>query len=88
MDEAETVAANLYNVGNANSLWDFRQIVTGIREAIVQVQSATSTELNRMVDEVSETTVAVHFFMFGAIYAICSSVLKVAFPVVPCISLQ
>ena len=74
MDEAETVAANLYNAGNANSLWDFRQIVTGIREAIVQVQTASSTELNRMVDEVSENNYCSALFMFDRVYAIRSSV--------------
>ncbi len=74
MDEAETVAANLYNAGNANSLWDFRQIVTGIREAIVQVQTASSTELNRMVDEVSENNCCSALFMFDTVCAIRSSV--------------
>lgn len=59
VDEAETVATSLYSVGNSNTLWDFRQITASMREAIVQVQSATSTELDRMVDDVSRRTLVV-----------------------------
>lgn len=85
IDTAETVATNLYNVGNTNSLWDFRRIATRMREVIVQVQTATTTELGRMVTEVSGKCLAVHlcsiFFCcllvngtpYGAIRSLCGS---------------
>ena len=72
IDTAETVATNLYNIGNINSLWDFRQIATRMREVIVQTQTATTTELGRMVIVVSGIKFG-STFTFIAKCSICSS---------------
>ena len=56
VNASEAVATSLYSAGNSNNLWDFRQMVASLREFIVEVQSGTSAELSRMVDDVSGST--------------------------------